>query len=185
MNRRARAGRAAACLIRALGFTAALLAGCASLPEPPADAPRLAGRLAVRVDSDPVRAVTAAFELRGDARLGVLRLSSPLGDTLAEAQWSPVATVLRSGSARAQFADLDDLAAQTLGERLPMAALFDWLRGRPWPGAASAALPAPASGFEQLGWQVRLERFADGLVEARREAPPVVTLRARLEEAAP
>ena len=27
-------------------------------------------------------------------------------------------------------------------------------------------LPPPANGFEQLGWQVRLERWSDGFVEA-------------------
>lgn len=162
------------------------LAGCATLPpEPPADAPRLAGRLSVRVDADPVRAVSANFELRGDATLGVLLLSSPLGSAMAEARWSPTFTVLVSPNGRMQFTDLDEMAAQTLGERLPMAALFEWLRGRPWAGASSAALPPPASGFEQLGWQVSLERWSDGFVEARRAAPPAVTVRARLEAAAP
>jgi outer membrane lipoprotein LolB len=163
-----------------------VFAGCATLPaEPPADAPRLAGRLSVRVDAEPVRAVTADFELRGDARRGLLLLSSPLGAAMAEARWSPNFTVLLSPEGRYQFPDLDEMAAQTLGERLPMAALFDWLRGRPWAGANHATLPPPGAGFEQLGWQVRLDRWADGFVEARRAAPPVVTVRARLEPATP
>lgn len=162
------------------------LAGCAVLPpEPPADAPRMSGRLSVRVDADPVRAVTADFELRGTASQGLLRLSSPLGAAVAEARWSPSATVLLSPDGRTQFADLDDMAARTLGERLPMAALFDWLRGRPWAGAQHVVLAAPAAGFEQLGWQVRLDRWADGFIEARRPSPPVVTVRARLEPATP
>jgi len=169
---------------RALACTL-LVTGCATMPEPAADAPRLSGRLSVRVDSEPVRAVTASFELQGDARLGVLRLSSPLGDTLAEARWSPVATELRAPAGRAQFADLDDMAAKTLGERLPMSALFDWLRGRPWPEAPFVPLAAPAVGFEQLGWQVHLERLAEHFVEARRATPPVVTVRARIEAPSP
>lgn len=163
-----------------------VLAGCATLPpEPPANAPRISGRLSVRVDAEPVRALTTHFELRGDASTGVLLLSSPLGAAMAEARWSPAFTVLVSPDRRIQFPNLDELAAQTLGERLPMAALFDWLRGRPWAGAAHTALPPPAGGFEQLGWQVRLERFAEGFVEARREALPAVTVRARLEESTP
>lgn len=162
------------------------LAGCATLPpEPPPDAPRIAGRLSVRVDADPVRAVTASFELRGDASNGLLLLSSPLGAAMAEARWSPASTVLVSPNGRLRYADLDDMAAQTLGERLPMSALFEWLRGRPWAGAPHAALAPPARGFEQLGWQVRLERWAEGFVEARRGSPPPVTVRARLEESTP
>ena len=178
MRRAGPAWQAVACMLA--------LAGCASLPpEPPADAPRLVGRLSVRVDAEPVRAVTANFELRGDASRGILLLSSPLGAAMAEARWSPTHTVLVSANGRVQFADLDDMAAQLLGERLPMAAFFEWLRGRPWDGAPSKALPPPTSGFEQLGWQVRLERWADGIVEARRGSPPPVTVRARLEESTP
>ena len=41
--------------------------------------------------------------------------------------------------AEAAYADLDALAAAALGEGVPMLALFDWLRGRPWAGAPSAA----------------------------------------------
>ena len=125
---------------------------------------RSSGRLSVRVDAEPVRAVTAAFELQGDAHQGVMVLTSPLGATMAEARWSPAATVLTVPGAQSRYADLDDLAAQALGERLPMAALFDWLRGRPWAGAVARPLANAAPGFEQLGWQVRLERFDEGLV---------------------
>jgi outer membrane lipoprotein LolB len=61
-----------------------------------------------------------------------------------------------------------------------VAALFDWLRGRPWPESPSAPLPEPARGFAQLGWQIDLSRFDEGLLLARRNAEPVVQLRARL-----
>ena len=62
-----------------------------------------------------------------------------------------------------------------------MAALFDWLRGRPWPDAASQLRGDGVPGFEQLGWQIDLARWAEGRVEARRVAPPVVTVRVRLD----
>ena len=69
-----------------------------------------------------------------------------------------------------------------LGESLPVAALFDWLRGRPWPGAASTTTVAPAdAGFEQLGWIVNLARFDESWVAARRDAAPTVTVRARID----
>lgn len=172
-------GRAAACAL--------LLNACATPKSPPLDpdAPYLSGRLSVRVDAEPVRAVTAAFELQGDAHQGVMVLTSPLGATMAEARWSPAATVLTVPGAQSRYADLDDLAAQALGERLPMAALFDWLRGRPWAGAVARPLANAAPGFEQLGWQVRLERFDEGLVDAHRNAPPPVSVRARLDRPAP
>ena len=72
------------------------------------------------------------------------------------------------------------IAAQdeSSSDALPLAALFDWLRGRPWPRAASQARP---SGFDQLGWTVDLSRLTDGWLLVRREAAPEVTVRLRLD----
>jgi len=159
-----------------------LLSACASLTPPHAQGSQLlSGRLSVRVDSEPVRAFSAAFELSGDARTGALVLSSPLGATLAQARWAPGEAVLETPGTRARYPDLDTLAEQALGERVPLAALFDWLRGRPWSGAVSQGLPAGEPGFTQMGWRVGLARFAQGWVEARRDAAPVVTMQARLD----
>jgi outer membrane lipoprotein LolB len=161
-----------------------LLWACASLTPPHAEgAQLLSGRLSVRVDSEPVRALSAAFELSGDARAGALVLTSTLGSTLAQARWVPGDAVLETPGARAHYPDLDTLAEQALGERVPLAALFDWLRGRPWAGATSQALPAGERGFSQIGWRVGLARYAEGWVEAKRDAAPTVTVRARLDPA--
>ena len=145
----------------------------------------LTGRLAVRVDasaSAPARSVSAAFDLRGDARAGRLNLATPFGTVLAQARWAPEHVFLVTPQGETEFADLDALTHEVLGESLPIAALFDWLRGRPWPGAASTPTVAPAAaGFEQLGWVVNLARFDEATVEARRERAPVVTVRARLD----
>lgn len=65
-----------------------------------------------------------------------------------------------------------------LGESLPVAALFDWLHGRPWRGAAHV-IAAP--GFRQLGWAVDLARFADDTIVAVREQLPAVTVRVKLD----
>jgi outer membrane lipoprotein LolB len=162
--------------------TLGLLPACASLTPPHAEGSRvLSGRLSVRVDSDPVRSLSATFELSGDARAGALVLSSSLGTTLAQARWAPGEAVLETPSARARYTDLDSLAEQALGERVPLAALFDWLRGRPWAGAASEALPAGEPGFTQMGWRVGLARFTEGWVDATRGASPTVTVRAHLD----
>ena len=145
----------------------------------------LSGRMAVRVeatDGADARSVSAAFELQGSAETGTLNLATPLGSVLAQARWSPGSVVLATPQGESQFADLDALTREVMGEPLPVAALFDWLRGRPWPGAPSRATAAPAhAGFEQLGWVVDLARFSEAWVVARRDRAPAVTVRAKLD----
>ena len=133
-------------------------------------------------DANPVRNLSAAFELAGDAGRGRFDLNTPLGTTLASARWEPGLVSLRTPQGESQYADLAALTREMLGEELPVAALFDWLRGRPWPGAPSTpALPPAEVGFEQLGWVVSLANFADDWVIARREQAPTVTVRVKLE----
>ena len=174
--------RAAAALVAGIA-----LAGCAALAPPPGQGPVLSGRIAVQVDAPrqggPAQSLNAHFELTGDARRGSLALSTPLGTRLGEASWAPgEVTLVRSGGSRTAYPDLDALTRELLGETVPVGALFDWLAGRPWPAAPAEPAPAPAAlGFRQLGWQVDLNRFAEGMIVARREAPPVVTVRARLD----
>lgn len=155
----------------------ALLAACAT--KPPADA--VSGRLALKVDAGadtPARSLSSAFELRGDGERGELTLSSPLGTVVARARWAPGEATLATNEGERRFDDLDALARGALGEALPLRALPSWLRGRPWRGAASRDT---AEGFEQLGWQVALTRYAEGQLDITRAAPPAVSLRARLE----
>jgi len=141
------------------------LSACASLTPPHAQGAQvLSGRLSVRVETEPVRALSGAFELSGTAQNGALVLTSPLGSTLAQARWSPGEAVLETPGSRARYPDLDTLAEQALGERVPLAALFDWLRGRPWSGAPSEALPDGGPGFSQLGWRVGLGNSTVNLV---------------------
>jgi outer membrane lipoprotein LolB len=165
--------------------TAFGLAGCATT-ETVIGAPgeTLSGRLSVRVDGQPERAVNAGFELSGSATQGQLLLSGPLGTTAARARWSPGQAVLSSAGSETAYADLDALASAALGEGVPMAALFDWLRGHAWAGAPAVVRADGLPGFEQLGWQIDLARWAEGWVEARRTAAPAVTVRARLEPGA-
>jgi outer membrane lipoprotein LolB len=159
-----------------------LLAACASVP-PAAPGPTLAGRMAVTVPAhagQPARNATTQFELTGDATRGRLLLSSPLGTTLARASWQPgSAEVEAANGTRENFPSLDALAQRLLGEPLPLAALVDWLHGRPWPGAPSTA---SAGGFEQLGWRIDTSGYTDGLLHAERQTPaPAVSVRARID----
>ncbi len=167
--------------------SAYVLAACATRPVLDSAQPndRLSGRMTVHVDptdATPARDLSAAFELTGDASRGQLDLNTPLGTTLARARWVPGRVLLITPQGETQHPDLPALTREMLGEELPVAALFDWLRGRPWPGAPSmAALPPAEAGFRQLGWDVNLGKLADAWVTALRERPPAVSVRVKLE----
>lgn len=172
-------------LLSTLLLAAGLVAGCATAPPADPSAASISGRLAVQVpqpvdsNAEP-RSMSAAFELRGDARLGELNLSGPLGNTLAQARWHDGEAELLTNDGTRKFASLDEMSQQMLGEPLPLAALIDWLRGRPWPAAPSYANDA---GFQQLGWQIDLRRYAEGALVAERAAP-ATTVRVRLDRPA-
>ncbi len=161
---------------------AALLTACATsrLPVNVSD-DVLSGRLSLRVAAGPSsgeRSATLAYDLRGNPQTGQIEFSTPLGSIVARANWSPGQVALTTEQGERRFADLDSMSREVLGEVIPVAALFDWLRGRPWPGAATRAT---STGFEQLGWQVDLSRFAEAQLLARRDTPPVVTVRALID----
>ncbi len=166
-----------------LSATAFALSGCASLgpQQPPPD---LAGRLAVRIDATaqaPSRSFSADFDLRGNADRGTLRLTGPLGATLAEVRWQPGRAELADAQGARTYGTLDAMAQDLFGEPLPLVALTDWLRGQPWSGAPHVKRQ---DGFDQLGWRIGLGGFADGLLQATRDSAPAVSVRARLEKPA-
>lgn len=181
-----------------LGVLTCALLGCASKPpfsEGQQDAASsrysvLSGRLSVVVAGDatdssnptPAHSISAAFELHGSPQDGGLNLISPLGSMIAQARWSPQQARLVSSKGERIYPNIETLTREMLGESLPVDALFDWLRGQPWPQASSTlnTFPAP-SGFTQLGWRIDLSRFSQSIVMAERERAPKVTLRARLD----
>ncbi|RQP23436.1 outer membrane lipoprotein LolB [Albitalea terrae] len=165
---------------------AIVLAGCATQqatgPRQYSTPDSLAGRMTVKVDATPTsqaRNVTAVFDLQGTPEQGKLDLSTPLGTVLAQARWAPGKVALVTSQGETAFATLDELTREVLGESLPVAALFDWLRGRPWPGAPSTSDGDKA--FKQLGWTVSLAQFGDGLIAASRAEAPAVSVRAKLD----
>lgn len=155
------------------------LAGCATPQAPNFPGERLQGRLSVQAENG--QGGNGSFELLGTARAGQFELSTPLGTLAARARWAEGRVTLEApGEPLRSYPDLDALSQDLLGESLPVAALFDWLRGQPWPQAPASPLAEPARGFEQLGWRIELDRFEQGFIVARRIAGPAVTLRARL-----
>lgn len=169
----------------AAALAALWLSACTTAPLTPTNAGdrALAGRISLRVDSQPPHGLSAGFELTGDAATGQLLLQGPLGATAAQARWTAASATLTTADGSTDYADLDALTLAALGERVPLAALFDWLRGRPWPATAAQPLADGQPGFEQVGWQVRLAHWSEGRVEIVRLTPPAVTLRVLLEGA--
>ncbi|MFY7863290.1 outer membrane lipoprotein LolB [Roseateles sp.] len=170
------------CLLMAISLVA-----CANLAPKPAPAlsegdVRLSGRLSVQVAGSSGRASggNAGFELTGNPAAGQLELSTPLGSLMARASWRDGDVLLQTPEGERNYAHLDDLTRELLGESIPVAALFDWLRGRPWPQAPSHDLNS-GPGFEQLGWRIDLSKQSEGLILAHRPSEPAVTLRARIE----
>ncbi|WP_077036551.1 outer membrane lipoprotein LolB [Pelomonas sp. KK5] len=166
-------------------FAALLLAGCASLKHeaaPVGDGDlHLSGRLSVVVAGQAggrASGGNGAFELTGQPKAGQLELATPLGSLVARAIWRDGDVRLQTPEDERRYQDLDALTREMLGEAIPVAALFDWLQGRPWPQAATT--PAEG-GFEQLGWRIDLSRFGEGLIVATRRAEPAVTLKARID----
>lgn len=142
------------------------LAGCAQPPRAPAGPGEWSGRLALQVEGQSSQSFSAAFELRGTPEAGELTLYTPLGSTLARLQWAAGMARLEQGSEARESASLDDLLQDLTGSRLPVAALFDWLQGR----------PAAAS-----GWRADLSAAQDGRITAERLDPlPLATLRIAL-----
>jgi outer membrane lipoprotein LolB len=174
--------RRAAGLISTL-LAALTIAGCAT-PPGSHDKTSVSGRLSIQVDTLPglpANRFTAAFDLSGTAERGQLQLNSPLGVTMASARWGSGEALLVTPNGERRFADLEALSRESLGENLPLRALPDWLKGRPWPGAPSQALTSNTPGFDQLDWRIDLSRFGEGWFSADRRSAPVVALRVRLD----
>ena len=177
-------------LRRAAGIAllALMLAGCATRPaavDPLMSGERFSGRLSVQIealDAEPARSTSGAFELMGNAQRGRLDLSTPIGSTVGRARWEPAGVFLETPQGNSRHPTLMDMTRTMLGEELPVTAMFDWLRGRPWPGADSvAAASGEPAGFHQLGWAVDLSKFDQARIVARRSAPPVVIVQVRLD----
>lgn len=149
------------CLAAGLLAGAALLSGCATAPKPVAPVDEKvgpwSGRLALQVEDNQSQSFSAGFELKGTARSGELTLFNPLGGTLAALSWGAGFATLRSNGEAREFDSVDALVAHATGSAIPVAALFDWLRG--------TNTPVP-------GWQADLSQLDAGRLRALRTQPP-------------
>lgn len=134
-----------------------LLAACATPPRPPQPGEQAwAGRLSLRVDTEPVQSVSGGFDLRGSPSTGTLLLTSPLGNAVASVHWREAHAEWRQGDRVIRKHSLEELSGELGGAALPVAALFAWLNGE---------------ALEADGWQADLSRHAEGRITARRVSP--------------
>lgn len=143
------------------------LAGCAQpMPSAPVEENSWNGRIALQIDGQASQSFSAMFELRGTAQAGGLVLLSPFGNRIAQLDWKDGHAQLVSGQDTRTSDSLDTLLQDVTGTRIPVTALFSWLKGT----QASAT-----------GWQADLTGIADGRLTARRDNPqPTATLRIAL-----
>lgn len=150
---------------------AVMMAGCAS-PQPPRNPADMAagpwsGRLALQVADNQSQSFSAGFELKGSAKAGELSLFTPMGGTLAMLTWAPGSATLRSNGQVREFDSIEALVTQATGAAIPLAALFDWLRG------VDTAVG---------GWKADLSQLGQGRLQARRTDPaPQADLRVALD----
>lgn len=142
-------------------FAMFFIAGCANVPgarDPNnSETTHWQGRLALKVYSTPVQAMTANFELQGSAQAGSLVLTTVLGSTLARMQWDARSATLQSSSGGVQqFESLSALVRHATGTDLPVTSLFAWLQGQ------------PAVAQE---WEADLSEIPNGRLNARRLSP--------------
>lgn len=147
------------------------IAACAQAPRAPSATGQVrtqwSGRLALRVDSEPVQSFFAAFDLRGNAQAGELSLFSPLGSTLARMTWAPGDALLFWSGQQRRFGSIEALTREATGTELPIAGLFQWLTG---------------NATQTDGWSADLSKLADGKLVAQRVQPaPAVEMRLILD----
>ena len=164
-------------LIRALSAPLVLgawLGGCANLSPPADNAPAQPttfwqGRFVVVIDTEPKQSQRASFELQGSAQRGQLDILSPIGTTIARAQWQPNKASLIKGGQYTDYANLRALSSELGQTDLPVEALFDWLEGR--------ADTAPSPALADSAWRVDLCQAAQGRLKAWRAQPaPALSL---------
>ncbi|MDR2991782.1 MAG: outer membrane lipoprotein LolB [Burkholderiaceae bacterium] len=147
------------------------LTGCAAPPATPStpvsDTGPWSGRLSLTIATEQPQRFYAGFTLEGNADVGQLTLTSPLGNTFAALRWQPGRAELIQNSRIQTYASLDELTARITGAPIPVRALFAWLRGQ------NMAID---------GWQADLSALAQGRLAAQRLYPaPETQLRLALD----
>lgn len=122
------------------GALLVLLSGCAAInpeqnsqltpPTPSAVAVSVAGRMSLRIDSDPVQSHQLSFSGWLEPQAGQIDWFAVTGQTVAQVWWSPLgASILNPTPSIQHFSSLSQLSRQLTGTDLPAPAFTDWMRG--------------------------------------------------------
>lgn len=130
----------------------AIASGCSHFPPknktvPLTNTAHWEGRLQVRVLNANPELFSANFELQGSPQSGELTIYSPIGTTLAVANWSEHEAILTQGLSEKHFANMEDLTRQLTGANLPLTPLMSWLE---------------VDGPSIKGWDIRSENLPAG-----------------------
>lgn len=139
-----------------------LAAGCAQVElKPPATVEfDLTGRIAARYGSE---AFTGNVNWRHAGSGDEMLISTPLGQGIARIVREGEAVELTTAEGKSYRApDAESLTERTLGFRLPLEGLADWVQGRPSPDAPARVERAPdgrVRSLEQRGWKVDYQQY--------------------------
>lgn len=153
------------------------LTACSSPLKPIStlDVPAWSGRLSIKIDATEtalVQQTSAGFTLAGSAATGKLDLFTPLGGKAAELVWGIGFATLSDGKTNQNFPSIEAALESITGAKIPVANLFDWLKGKQDKALESS-----------MGWEADLTRLADGHIFATRLQPlPRIELRVVLEK---
>lgn len=145
--------RACAAAIAAAG----LLTACSWLRPKSTPTPLWEGRIAIRDPNTPDNNMSANFELQGSAAAGSLGLFNVLGLTLASMRWGDGFAELQAGGEIHSYSSADAMLRASLGQSIPLEAIFGWLGG---------------STQSVAGWEVDQTRYAERRLRARKTTEP-------------
>lgn len=147
---------------RAVWLLALALCACAPVElRPPTTVEfDLAGRIAARYAGD---AFTGNLAWRHAQTGDEMILSTPLGQGVARIVREGEAVQLTTAEGKQYSApDAESLTERTLGFRLPLEGLADWVQGRASPGLPARVDKGPDGklrSLEQRGWKVEYQQY--------------------------
>jgi len=170
---------------RAVWALALLACACAQVELKPPTAVDfdLAGRIAARYANE---AFTGNLSWRHATSGDELLISTPLGQGVARIVREGDAVQLTTAEGK-QFSapDAESLTERTLGFRLPLEGLADWVQGRPSANVPARVNKAPDGRpitLEQRGWKVEYQEWEGGRPQLMRLTYQGVELRLAISQ---
>jgi outer membrane lipoprotein LolB len=155
---------------RAAWLAVLFVAACSQVPLKPPSGPAdfdLVGRIAARYGSE---AFTGNLTWRHAGSGDDLLLSTPFGQGVARIVREGEAVELTTSDNKSYRApDAESLTERTLGFRLPLEGLAEWVQGRPSPGAPARTEKGDDGRLrliEQGGWKIEYQEY-DGARPSR------------------